>query len=464
MKRKNRFIILALLTILFFATAPLLILYSMGYTVDFESRKIVAKGGIYVKAQPLGATIAIDSISNTTGLLSNYVFVQNLLPKTHTVSIKKEGYHDYQKTLMVKENKVTKLENVILFKKELLFNILEKNIDYFSFAPDNTTALIIKKDSQTDSAKSAALNIEVIDLNTGQKKSISLPLGKKEKSYDVVWNRNFRTVFFNIGDKYHLLDFSSDKLTVNVLKLPNGAKKFDFYPQDKQVIFEKNKNLYLQDSDLPLAKNILAYKIDNQSIFWLESSGFLQRADNGNKTLVQLNKHPFPLKTGRYEIFISGPQIFLKEEGVLFLFNQNSQLLEKIYAPVDNIKPSPNQSKVMYYNNREVFYYKLLPDEIDGEMEDKEQKNVLLNKTSDPIKDCYWINDNYVVCGVSNSISISETDPRGNINTIYFPKTLQLFDGPIADLSDPKIFFNPNDKKIYILNQKNLLVSEKIIP
>ena len=52
------------------------------------------------------------------------MFVQNLLPAAHTVLIKKDGYFDYQKTLVVQENEVTKLEHVVLFKKSPAFEIL----------------------------------------------------------------------------------------------------------------------------------------------------------------------------------------------------------------------------------------------------------------------------------------------------------------------------------------------------
>lgn len=122
MTKKTRLIILLICAALFIMVTPMIIFYSLGYRFDFENKKVVATGGIYVKANPLGTDIIIDTNTNKkTGIFSTYVFVQNLLPKQHSVLIKKEGYFDYQKTLDVKENEVTKLEHVTLFKKDLVF-------------------------------------------------------------------------------------------------------------------------------------------------------------------------------------------------------------------------------------------------------------------------------------------------------------------------------------------------------
>ena len=94
MSKQIRFIILLICAVLFFIITPYILLYSLGYRVDFENRKIVTTGGIYVRVLPQGADVIIDSkISNKTGLFSNSVFVQDLLPKQHMVLIKKDGYH-----------------------------------------------------------------------------------------------------------------------------------------------------------------------------------------------------------------------------------------------------------------------------------------------------------------------------------------------------------------------------------
>ena len=139
MTKKTRLIILLCCVVCFFVVAPILVAYSEGYRFDFEKMKIVATGGIYVRTFPSADKITIDgNISEKPGIFLNWIFVQSLLPKNHTVSIKKNGYYDYFKTLPVEENQVTKLENVLLIKKAIAFSngapFGSDKIDYFSAA------------------------------------------------------------------------------------------------------------------------------------------------------------------------------------------------------------------------------------------------------------------------------------------------------------------------------------------
>ena len=133
MTRKTRFIMLLICVALFLAVVPYIVLYSLGYRVDFVHQRISTTGGIYVRVEPAPANISVDSAPEITpGYFSNSVFVQNLLPGQHSVSIKKDGYYDYYKTLVVREKEVTKLEEVTLFKKDIIFEnvpIISPNMD-----------------------------------------------------------------------------------------------------------------------------------------------------------------------------------------------------------------------------------------------------------------------------------------------------------------------------------------------
>ena len=107
----------------FLVIAPILVLYSEGDRFDFEYMRITETGGIYVRTFPVAGQIVIDSkISEKPGIFSNSIFVQSLLPSSHAVLIKKNGYYDYFKTLPVEESQVTKLENVLLIKKLMVYD------------------------------------------------------------------------------------------------------------------------------------------------------------------------------------------------------------------------------------------------------------------------------------------------------------------------------------------------------
>ena len=92
MTKRTRFFILLACVILFLIITPYILLYSLGYRIDFENRKIVTTGGLYIKVLPQDVNVIIDStITNKTGLFSNSVYVQDLLPKENTVYIQIDG-------------------------------------------------------------------------------------------------------------------------------------------------------------------------------------------------------------------------------------------------------------------------------------------------------------------------------------------------------------------------------------
>lgn len=82
----------------FFSWGPSLLLYSQGYRFDFEKRKIVQTGGLFIKTLPKQAEVYINGkFIKKTDLIFGSLFVQNLLPKKYEIEIKKEGFFSWKK-------------------------------------------------------------------------------------------------------------------------------------------------------------------------------------------------------------------------------------------------------------------------------------------------------------------------------------------------------------------------------
>ena len=76
MTKKTRLIILLICVLFFLVITPSIVLYSLGYRVDFEQKRIVATGGVYLKVWPQPAEIFIDSkLGGKTNMFSGSVFV-----------------------------------------------------------------------------------------------------------------------------------------------------------------------------------------------------------------------------------------------------------------------------------------------------------------------------------------------------------------------------------------------------
>src|SRR3989344_2404798 len=464
MTKKTRLIILAICIVLFLVITPYIVLFSLGYRVDIGNLKITATGGIYVKALPQGASVIVDNgKAETIGILFPYVFLQNLLPGNHGVLVKKAGYEDYRKNLEIKEKAVTKLENVILFKKDIPFAMLDNGADYFYMAPNENYVLTAK-------IELGKINFKTINVSNGQKDTFLL-VNQKTKINNLQWSGDSKKALLNLGEDYYLLQpflnpspsnqgpatapTASQKITL--LPYLTGVKEISFEPQNSdQIFYIKNRNLYSNKKNLPVIKNTAAYQIRDNAIVWLSYAGFLFNTDMNGSSQNPISLKPFPVKTGNaYQIIISPEKLLLKENESLFLLDAALKSFENFYAPVSGTKISPDGQKLLYFNNYEILYVPFKSDIKNG---------IFLSRFSEKKNQIYWLNNDYIAFDLAGRIIISEIDVRGNINAIELPNSINLENGEHIDIGDLKIYFSQRDKKLYLLTQNKLLSSEKLIP
>lgn len=461
MKKKTRLILLLICLALFFVIAPILAFYSMGYRFDFEKKEIVATGGIYVRTFPSAEQIIINSeIFKKPGLFTNFVFVQNLLPKEHSVLIKKDGYFDYNKTLPVKENQVTKIENILLIKQDIEFSKLATATNYFSFSPNNKNILLEAPATKT-------LGFEYFEVSSPEQKKTFLLSSKTAQILDIKWSEDSNKALINIQNgsiiSYYLFNASATiQQTTPLSFLNKNSKQISFNPQDSsQIFYIENKTLYSFKTGKPtsLIKNAIAYKINNEKIFWLSLDGFLNQSDISGKLISKLTQEKIPLDLSQnYEIIEILGKIFLKNSENLLAYNSSSKTWDVLETPITNYKTllSPDGKNMLYYNNKDIYIHSFEKNLSPLE------SNIKLFSANSPkiISECFWLNNDYIIFESGNKIIISEIDYRGNINAVVLPENYELS----TNSKNPQIFFNSADSKVYILRGNNLFSSEKLIP
>ena len=403
MIKKTRLIILFVCVSCFLVSTPVLVAYSIGYRFDFEKMRIASTGGIYVRTYPGPEQVIIDSkIIEKPGIFSNATFTQSLLPDEHTILAQKAGYYDYFKTVLVQEKEVTKLENIILFKKNIQFELVDAKI--------------------------------------------SSPFDDKEKF--VLKNNSlyYSNVLENIG-------------------------------------------ISATQKAIPVIKNVAAFcdYNDPSLITWLGTDGILYQSNISNPIEEKETKISImPVEIGKkdtYKLVCAEEKMFLIINNELFRYAGDIRAFEDYHLQANNIKASLNGTNIIYYYNNNIYYY---DDLVRISQLQSSPEPALLYKSSEKISDYLWLNNYYIAFTAGDKIIISETDYRGNINTVTLPQTVTVTKIPasVAQKSDtttqvtnvsepqeieitiknPQIYFNQRENKLYILTGDNLLVSEKIIP
>jgi hypothetical protein len=353
--------------ICFFTVAPMLVYYSMGYRYDFEKMKITKTGGIYVRTFPTSDEVVFDSKTvQKPDFLANDVFAQSLLPGEHNVLIKKENYHDYYKNIIVGEGLVTKLEEITLFKKDIIYS----------------------------------------------------PADEKIKSP------------FDVKEKYII-------------------KNNNLYYSDSK----ENESLTKLQKTTPVLKKVLTFTTQNDNIIWMDMDGFIYKSYQSDLTKPAEKFFEVPLeikKNGTYKLAVDGLTIFINSNGNLLFLERLTKTFTNFHSGVKNMKISPDGKNIVFYDDNNIYV---------ALIHEKTPNPYLLYKSETKITDLFWLNNYYVIFTAGNpanwtsKIMISEIDTRGNVNTVQLPEA-----------KNPKIFFNSQEGKLYILTDKKLLVSEKLIP
>ena len=377
-----------------------------------------------MKASPKQVDVQIEetgsskkTMNEKTDFFFGSLLVENIFPGKYKIEIKKEGYLPWQKILDVKEKEVTGIKNIILFPENKKFSVLAENLNNFWFFPDKKKIIFQEGDKEAWSLKSYDLSnnvkshlIDSSDISAKKSDLLSLEISPDSKEVSL-------KATTSEGIKYFQINLEENPPALTKIKSPVVAtgtglvsEKFnnDIYSLDKEGNFLKNNEKF--------SNNPLAVK-----------------------------------KDAKYVLKISSDYIFLQEDKTLYKFNFEIKSFEKLADEVNILKISPGSRALAYLSDYEVWLFFLKDKE--GEPIKKTGEKIILLRLSEKIKDFYWLNEDYLILNVGNVIKVIETDNRGNV---------QSWD--LTSLSDPKMFFNDFDKKLYVLSDKKLYRSDVLLP
>lgn len=142
LKKKAKLIIFALI---FIIVSPIVVLYATGDTLT-NGWSLLKTGGIYVSSAPVGSEIYLNSkLKETTSFFNRNVLLKSLHPGTYTISVKKEGYNSWTKSVMVYDSIVSDANVFMLPQKPEI-----KKISAYVFVEisDGVSTSSVKKKNQ----------------------------------------------------------------------------------------------------------------------------------------------------------------------------------------------------------------------------------------------------------------------------------------------------------------------------
>jgi len=460
MTKRARTILFFICALLFLIIAPTIVLYSMGYRFDFDSKKIVATGAFYLKVWPKKAEIYLGSKQKKkTDFFFGSAYIDNLLPKKYEIEVRKKGFHLWRKTLEIEEGRVTELKNIYLIPKDLSFVNAVNNIDNFWLAPDGKS-VILKEINEN------GWNLKIFKLEDNLKIHLLA-----EKDFEAKEQIELSNLEFSPDSSKILIEIKKEAEKENFImkieevpsdlipldSLGKDIKKISFHPRedDKILFYDKNslfETSFSTKTVREILKDLITYETSEQGIYFLSEDGHLFWFNFNEERKEKLNSESFDIKKEtNYQINVIAENVFLLEGDTLYIFDKESERFEKIFYKIKSFEISPDNKKIFLASTHEIWV--LFLEEIQDQPPKEKGEKLFLNRFSEEINKVFWYNSHYLIFNAGNAVKVTEIDNRDKINIV-----------DLVDFPEPKISLNRVDKKLYVLSEANLFVSELLLP
>lgn len=472
-------VLLAGTVFFFLLAAPATIYYCRGWRLDFKKRKLVQTGALFFHTKPKRARIHLNGKKKKkTNFFFGSALIENLLPGTYRVEIKKEGFKGWQKEMEVEEKKVKSAKNVVLLPRNLKLKVLSTRSQNFWVSPTGEKVLVSERkkgnneswtlkslDSRTE-VKNRLTTKKEIEKNTGA--ALAKPPLKR-----VLWSREEKAVIAeavtekeNRTQKRSFFLISIDEPQVLPFSLPEKAESLAFLSaEERSFLFlipkKEGGSLFRKKTGQEkkrLLSGVRAFTLHKKDIYFLDREGLLKKARlaGGEAEPRSLTFSSLPLeKEGNITMEKVGKRVFVLKGKTLFLYEQGERDFEKIKKGVSFVKVSPKKDRVAIVNSHEIeiLYLK----EQTSQPLRKEGERVFLARVSGEIKNVFWLTNHYLLfsekpdSGKETRIKALETDNRDRAQTWN-----------LAGFFSPKVHFSPSQKQLFVLSNHRLFFSKSL--
>lgn len=384
-------------------------LYATGYQFNFRgdfklSRLLVKTGTLVINSQPAGATIYINDHLQTdfslqkfnSQILNTPAKIKNLAPGEYDVRLEKPGYWAWDKKINILAEQTTYAEDINLFKKDSLLNILSCSCQAIELSPNRRYLLL------TQGAK-------IIDLKTNQEITLNLP----KNIQAVQWLISSNQVLINSV----LFDLNSGATSDYQKIIGQGISQLYYSESDNRLYYRNRDSLNYFDLKKNISEavfqgeNFSAYYLKGNHVFYLSQVNakvILKSLNLNDRSLISTELPP----TGDYEFL---PDVVKW----LNIYNRR----EKIYYSLDPATLKPirealngyrggvwlQEDKLLYYTDFEIYLFDL-----------KQNNKILINRIGEEISGLVWqAKNNYIIYATKSTLN---TLDFGNNNIVQLLK------------------------------------------
>lgn len=449
MKKIYRNMLLFTAAVVFLATAPLIVLYAMGYRLQSTTTvDPLPVGVLLIETIPEKATISIDG--ETVGQSPHAV--SNVKPGTVHVAVSKEGYIPWEKNVVIEPGRVAEFRSIRLFPTTPEVASLLTNSTSFALAPNRELIAVATSVNQ----------LHIIDDNG---KAIMTPLTLPRGPTSLLWSPDSTSLILN--DRFNqpaLLEVTSGKRTPLPVALLGRPKDIVWDPRIPARLLLLAADGTLRAYSLStkasalISRNVSSFAVSSRQIFTAHPNGTLTKHTlQGEVIETHTLKVPPTEAVTKLLITPAGVIALQTDADQLYLFDAASDTLTSIADRVTAASWSPNGQLLLIQQAASTLYVYNVSDERLLWVPPKELHLVV--RQSRPVSHVQWFAGNrHLIYQIEDEIVLSEIDTRDHPIT-HTLDTTNIADAHTAVGRDGGIVF-------YITappGQQTTLVSSKLL-
>jgi len=287
MNSKTRRIILCLIILFFILISPVIILYSLGYSFDWQEKEIVLTGGLYIKSVPKKATVYINDKPKE----ETPVFIKRLVPKYYQIKVVKEGYYEWRKKLKIESKLVTEAKDIVLIPINPEIKVINEKIpDNFSLEEYISEENIISNDIFY--IHKPSFIIYKTDKENSFQEQISSASLPENQEYEIIVSNNQQIAVLSNNKQLYILNketrnFELIKENVQQAQFSYDNGKLLYYTPNEIWIYYLNNNQQDEKTGEYELITRLSQKIERA--IWYETNNHIIFLVNSKIKIIELD-------------------------------------------------------------------------------------------------------------------------------------------------------------------------------
>ncbi|HWQ99411.1 MAG TPA: PEGA domain-containing protein [Candidatus Methylomirabilis sp.] len=372
----------------FVAIAPTVVFYTAGYRWNPKKGAIERNGTLIIDTVPAGASITL----NGERLVDRSpVTLQNVAPGTYTIRLERDGFHPWEKTLDVRPELVTFVNNVFLWPDEAPALVTNHRAFAISVSPNERMLAYLSENG-------TGTRLTFYDVRDAIGQTVFFNADAPTGSTRITWNRASSAVLMEDGEAAWVVLRGGSRTPV---RMPPGLYRWD----DGRLIGTNGSSrleyvIATEEIRRTALPPLVVDEDDAYRLVQTTTTGrlFVTERSNGAK------RYELPDGTWKFADRVDG-WVFLKSQDALLGFDPDAARPFSVRLPASGVPQTQTRSgktTMLSWNGGEGWFYRLEDD----------QSELFVRKSS-ALRGLAWHRLGYdVFYATSQEIIAMNLDPR----------------------------------------------------